>query len=80
MVRTLITPLQGEINLKIDEKYIGKTIEITYLAVDELYSSLNSKKTLADFWGKMSDDTAQILHREVEESRNQWEERLNKQF
>jgi hypothetical protein len=39
-----------------------------------------SKKTMADFWGSISDATAAELLKSVEESRNSWEERVNKQF
>jgi hypothetical protein len=35
---------------------------------------------MADFWGIISDETAAELQKELEESRNSWEERLKKQF
>ena len=38
------------------------------------------KKTMKDFRGCISDETAKVLHEHVILSRNEWEERLNKQF
>jgi len=35
-------------------------------------------KKKADFWGSISDATALELHQKTEESRNSWEERINK--
>lgn len=38
------------------------------------------KKTMKDFRGAISDETAKELHEHVMQSRDEWEERLNKQF
>lgn len=38
------------------------------------------KKTMKDFRGCISDETANALHEHVMQSRDEWEERLNKQF
>jgi hypothetical protein len=38
------------------------------------------KKTMKDFRGCISDETAKTMHEHVLQSRNEWEERLNKQF
>jgi hypothetical protein len=35
---------------------------------------------MASFWGSISDETAKELHKEVEESRKGWENRIIKQF
>ena len=80
MVRTIITPTNADIQLHIREEYIGKPIEITYLALEEIGQSLPNKKTVADFWGILSDKTATDLRQQVEDNRNEWEERLGKQF
>jgi hypothetical protein len=71
MVRTVITPTNTNITLSIPEDYVGKPIEITFLALDELEPK-PAKKTMADFWGVISDQTAETLHQQVQESRNQW--------
>ncbi len=36
MVRTIITPADTDVHLLIAKEYVGKRIEITYLALDEL--------------------------------------------
>ena len=38
------------------------------------------KKTMKDFRGFISDETAKVMHEHVIQARNEWEERLNKQF
>ena len=71
MVRTIITPKNTSIELAIPKEYVGKEIEVTFLALDELTGSKPVKATMADFWNTMSDDTAKILHKDVEQSRNE---------
>ena len=39
-----------------------------------------SKKKLSELAGKLSHETAEAMQKYVTESRNEWEERLNKQF
>ena len=73
MVRTIITPEKSSIQLDIPKEYVGKEIEVTFLALDELAKSNSDKSTMADFWGVISDDTAEMLHKNVEQSRNEWE-------
>jgi hypothetical protein len=73
MIRTVIIPTNTNINLSIPEDYIGKPIEITFLALEELEHK-PVKKTMADFWGVISDNTAAILHKQVEENRDEWNE------
>jgi hypothetical protein len=51
---------------------------------DDLKSLVNlsqsPKNKLSELAGKLSDETAEAMLKHVEESRNEWEERLNKQF
>ncbi len=71
MIRTVIIPTAININLSVPENYIGKAIEVTFSALDEVEQK-PAKKTMADFWGVISDETAKILHQQVEESRTEW--------
>lgn len=71
MIRTIITPADTNINISVPEDYGGKPIEVTFIALDELQQK-PAKKTMDDFWGVISDETAKTLHKEVEESRNKW--------
>jgi protein tyrosine phosphatase len=73
MVRTIITPETNSVQLAIPKDYVGKEIEITILALDELAASKPISGTMADFWDIISDDTANTLHKDVEQARNEWE-------
>ena len=75
MIRTIIIPTQTNISLSIPDHYIGKPIEVTFLALEELEQK-PAKKTMADFWGVISDKTAEALHRQVEQSRNEWDSNI----
>ena len=82
MTKTITIPQNNSYNLAIPTSYIGKRIEILVYALDEVADekATTPKKTMADFWGTLSDATANDLHKQLIESRNSWEERLNKQF
>lgn len=73
MVRTIITPSDTDIHLSIAKEYVGKTLEVTYLALEELEPKNTPKKTMADFWNTISDETAGKLHDNVKKMRNEWE-------
>ena len=72
MVRTIITPSGTDIHLSISKEYVGKAIEITYLALDELKEKEVPKKTMSDFWDTLSDEAAEKLHKNVDKMRNEW--------
>ncbi|PJJ83369.1 hypothetical protein [Mucilaginibacter auburnensis] len=72
MVRTVVVPSNSHIQLDIPAEYVGKEIEITFLALDELKRS-GAKKTMGDFWAVMSDDTSDALRKHIEETRDEWE-------
>lgn len=71
MVRTVFTPTNTNIQLSIPKEYVGKLIEVTFLSLEELEQN-SAKKTMADFWNVISDETANILHEEVEKNRKEW--------
>jgi hypothetical protein len=81
MIRTIATPQDSNFTITIPNDYIGKEIEIFYYPTVELRELQPVvKKTMADFWGIISDETAKQMHNELQDSRNGWEERLTKQF
>ena len=82
MIKTIATPQNNSHNLAIPSKYIGKKIEILFYSLDEVMEEkvVSPKKTMADLWGKLSEETGNELNKQVEEGRKGWEERLNKQF
>lgn len=71
MVRTIITPTKSDVLLSIPKEYIGKPIEVTVISLEESEQK-PSKKTMGDFWGIISDETAKLLHEEVEQNRREW--------
>jgi len=79
MIRTVVIPDNQDLYLHIPESYVGKKIEVIAFAIEEATQEPKKSK-MADFWGTISDETAAELHKEVKESRGEWEERLNKQF
>lgn len=80
MIRTIATPQNSNFTITIPKDYIGKEIEFLYYPTVEIrQEQAVVKKTMADFWGTISDETAKEMHKELEEIRNGWEERLIKQ-
>ena len=71
MVRTIVTPENTHIELDIPEEYVGRKLEITYQALDE--EAKPGIKTMADFWGILSDKTANELREQVKKTRDEWE-------
>ena len=71
MVRTVIIPANRDVHISIPENYVGKPIEITYLALEELEQKIH--KTMADFWNTISDESAEKLHRNSEQMRSEWD-------
>jgi len=71
MVRTIITPTQTDIHLSIPEVYIGKKVEVTFFALDELREK-QPKKTLGDFWGSLSEDEYIQLKEYTQQARKEW--------
>lgn len=82
MIKTVVVPQNNNFNIVIPNQYVGKKIEILVYALDEVAEeeSIPIKKTMADFLGTLSDATANDLHQHLTESRNSWEERINKQL
>jgi len=74
MIRTVITPTNTRVSIVIPDEYVGKKVEITYLALDELEQTEPSKeKNMSSFWNVISNKTAEILHNEVKQNRDQWD-------
>jgi hypothetical protein len=71
MVRTIITPEDTNIRLSIPEDYVGKTIEVTFLSLDELEE--HSPVTLGDLWGTLSEEDALQLKEHTRQAREEWD-------
>jgi len=75
MVRSYITPDKTDFLLRIPAEYIGKKLEILIYAVDELVEMPQAQpaSVMAQFWGTLSDESAQDILRLSAESREGWE-------
>jgi hypothetical protein len=73
MVRTILIPKSNTLDIKIPDSYIGKEVEILLYTKDEFITEVAKPKTMADFWGKLSDETAKDLNSLTEIGRNEWE-------
>jgi hypothetical protein len=71
MVRTIVTPKDTDLHLTLDKEYVGKP-KVTYLSLEELVPK-PSLKTMGDFWGILSDETAEILRENVKQMRGEWD-------
>ncbi len=72
MIRTSLTPDKAAILLTIPPQYIGKKLEVLLYAVEELTETAQPN-TMAQFWGALSDESAQDLRTQTEASRQEWE-------
>ena len=72
MVRTILVPDGTQIELDIPAEYVGREIEISYTALDEIKSP-TEKKSMADFLGILSNKSAKELQTHITKLRNEWE-------
>jgi len=73
MVRTSITPQQAEILISVPPQYIGKKLEMLLYAVEEITEEEPKPGVMAQFWGILSDETAQDILQRSEASRREWD-------
>ena len=73
MVRTVITPRQTDIRLAIPENYIGKKVEVTFFALEELFEDKQPQKTLGDFFGVLAENDFQQLKEYTTQARKEWD-------
>jgi hypothetical protein len=71
MVRTILTPEHTDIHLTIPETYVGKPVEVTFLALEEL--ERQPQATMNDFFGLLPDDTYSLLKQHAEQARKEWD-------
>lgn len=73
MIKTIVIPQQDNLNILIPKDYIGKKIEVLLYALDEIVNDKSKSVTMADFWNVISNETANKLHQNINENRNEWE-------
>ncbi|MEX8548692.1 MAG: hypothetical protein V5804_13940 [Mucilaginibacter sp.] len=77
--------------ISLPEEYVGKEVHVVFYMDEEVKNhnewesdiqkleaptQKEGKKTMANFWGIISDQTAEILHREVGQNRNGWDKNI----
>jgi hypothetical protein len=73
MIRTVITPGQTNVYFQIPENYIGKRVEITCFALEDLVEKKKPEVNLADFYGVLSKEEGQALREHTERVRKEWD-------
>ena len=77
MVRTTIIPKNTDVHLTIPQEYVGKTIEITYMALDELDQKqpieTKPSNNAARFKGMLTEEEAAKYDTHLKEVRGEWE-------
>lgn len=78
MVRTVLTPKSQTIHFEIPENYVGKKIEIIAFTLDEEQQEKPpiTINTMAQFWGTMSNETADDLNEQIKIGRNEWDRNI----
>jgi hypothetical protein len=82
MVHTVITSHSNlyQLTLDLPNEYLGEELDVIIFKKKEGFVPTPKKYSLDDFWGCISDDTAGILLKEVQENKSGWESRLEKQL
>ena len=73
MTRTIVTPQQGNVHLPIPPCYIGRRIEVSFFALDELEAEEGlPQSTLGDFSGILSEKDYLQLKDHTAKARKEW--------
>jgi hypothetical protein len=72
MVRTIVIPEDTHIELDVPTDYIGKKVEVNFFLLDEIEDK-SVRPTMGQFWGILSDETANDIRNEIKKSRDEWD-------
>ena len=73
MVRTIVVPDDTHIELIVPADYVGKKVEVSFFLLDEITGPKPEGSTMGDFWGILSDESANAIRSEMRNSRGEWE-------
>ncbi|MBC7655368.1 MAG: hypothetical protein H7098_12960 [Oligoflexus sp.] len=76
MIKTIIVPKDNHVNLIVPDNYIGKEVEVLLYRKDEIVIE-KPTRTMEDFWGKISDETANDLNEKLVIGRNEWDRKID---
>ncbi len=72
MIRTNLIPQNTAIQIAVPQSYVGKKVEVLLYTLEEITEAEKPPYTLADLWGKLSDESAQALHQATTATRDEW--------
>ena len=74
MIRSLLTPQSTDLHIAIPDNYVGKKVEVLVFPYDEPNDAPKiNPNVMAQFWGVISEETTEEMHKHVEISRWEWE-------
>lgn len=77
MIKTHVTPTDGNISIKVPQDYIGKQVEVLMYKVDELVDIQATKPlTMSAYKGLLSKAEATELQDLVSKSREEWKDSI----
>lgn len=80
MIRAIVSTTNNQLILPIPDSLVGKQLEVIAFAIDEPVGAGKTSQAmqkLSDrFSGKLSAAVTDDLHRQLEQSRNEWQERF----
>ena len=74
MIRSLLTPETTDLHISIPTDYVGKKVEVLVFACDETTEAPKTNpEIMAQFWGVISENTTEEMHKHITQSRAEWE-------
>ena len=74
MIRSLITPQTNDLHIALPDDYIGKKVEVLVFTYEDTNISSNSTTdVMAQFWGVVSGETTEAMHKHILQSREEWQ-------
>ena len=74
MIRSLITPQTNDLHIALPDDYVGRKVEVLVFTYDEPKDTPNvTPGIMARFWGVVSEQTTEIMHKHIAQSRAEWE-------
>ena len=74
MIRSLLTPQTTDQHIALPTDYVGKKVEVLVFTHDEEIEAPNATPDImAQFWGVISEQTTEEMHKHIGQSRAEWE-------
>ncbi len=76
MTKTIITPENNTVLLRVPEKYVGKQVEVLMYTVEEADDTTHNGVTMAEFEGVITKEEGQRLQEHIKKSREEWDRNI----